>query len=245
VRERRPPVAPEVSDAWSASSRRGRSSGDRSRFYWLPQSLNAASSFLQAHVPAGDTVSGTGSGASGQGGTDSFLSVSYSLARPPAGIDPSTTLLATLAAGPRGGTVARADAEVVWYPPRTAAEYLDPAAYRSVTITATLVNEQGNARTVTKTFGRRVIDRLARVLNGLRTLSPPGPISCPAMTGSTFTLRLAPTSASIPAMVVSRAGCVGELITVAGKAQPVLLDIESQEVTSVIGPLLGVHRSYW
>jgi hypothetical protein len=114
-----------------------------------------------------------------------------------------------------------------------------------VTITGPLVNVHGKARTVTKTFGRPVIDRLAQVLNGLRTLSPPGPISCPAMTGSTFTLRLAPTSASIPAMVVSRAGCVGELITVAGKAQPVLLDIESQQVTSVIGPLLGVHRPYW
>src|SRR5258708_18963877 len=51
-------------------------------------------------------------------------------------IDPSTTLLATLAAGPHGGTVVRADAEVVWYPPRTAAEYLDPMEYQSVTITA-------------------------------------------------------------------------------------------------------------
>ncbi len=117
--------------------------------------------------------------------------------------------------------------------------------YQSVTITAALVNEHGSARTVTRTFGRRVIDRLGQVLNGLRTLTPPGPISCPSMTGSTFTLRLAPTSASIPAMVVSRAGCVGELITVAGEAQPVLLDIESQQVTSIIGPLLGVHRSYW
>jgi hypothetical protein len=67
----------------------------------------------------------------------------------------------------------------------------------------------------------------------------------PAMTGSTFTLRLAPISARVPAMVVSRAGCVGELITVAGKAQPVLLDFVSQKVTSVIGPLLGVHRPYW
>jgi hypothetical protein len=218
---------------------------DISRFYWLPQSLNAASSFLQTHIPAGDTVSGTGSGAAGQGGTDFYLLVSYALARPPAGIDPSTMLLATLAVGPRGGTVVRADAEVVWYPPRTAAEYLDPAAFRSVAITATLVNMHGKARTVTKIFGRPVIDRLARVLNGLRTLSPPGPMSCPAMTGSTFTLRLAPIAARVPATVVSRASCVGELITVAGKAQPVLLDFVSQKVTSVIGPLLGVHRSYW
>jgi hypothetical protein len=218
---------------------------DVSRFYWLPQSLDAASSFLQAHVLAGDTSSGTGSGSTGEGGTDSFLSVSYSLARPPAGIDQSTMLLATLAAGPRGGTIMRADAEVVWYPPRTAAEYLNPADFRSVRITARLVNLHGKARMIMKTFGRPVIDRLAGVLNGLRTLSPPGPLSCPAMTGSTFTLRLTPISASGRAMVISSAGCVGELITTAGKAQPVLQDLESQKVTSVIGPLLGVRGSSW
>jgi hypothetical protein len=218
---------------------------DVSRFYWLPQSLDAASSFLQAHVPAGDTSSGTGSGATGQGGTEFFLSVSYSLTRPPAGIDQNTMLLATLAAGPRGGTIMRADAEIVWYPPRTAAEYLDPADFRSVTITATLVNLRGKARTIMKTFGRPVIDRLAEVLNGLRTLSPPGPLSCPEMAGSTFTLLLTPNSALGRAMVISPAGCVGELITVAGKAQPVLQDFESHKVTSVIGPLLGVRRSAW
>jgi hypothetical protein len=218
---------------------------DVSRFYWLPLPLNAASGFLQARVPAGDTVSGTGSENTGRGGSGFFLSVSYAFTRPPLGVDQNTMLLATLAAGPRGGTIVRVDAEVIWYPPRTAAEYLDAAAYRSVTITATLVNMHGKARTVRKTFGQPVIGRLARVLNRLRTLSPPGPISCPAMTGSAFILRLAPVSARIPAMVVSRAGCVGELITVAGKAQPVLLDFESRKVTSVIGPLLGMHRSYW
>lgn len=218
---------------------------DVSRFYRVPQSLDAASGFLQAHVPAGDTISGTGSGASGQGGTDFYLLVSYALTRRPAGIDQNTMLLATLAAGPRGGTIVRADAEVVWYPPRTAAEYLDPAAFRSVTVTATLVNMHGKARTVTKTFGRPVIDRLARVLNGLRTLSPPGPLSCPAMTGSTFTLRLVPIAPSRPPLVIIPAGCVGDLITVGGKAQPVLQDFGSEQVASVIGPLLGVHLSFW
>jgi hypothetical protein len=215
---------------------------DLSRFYRLPLSLSAASTFLQAHIPVGDTVSGTGSGNNGPGGTGYFMMVSYALKRPPVGIDQGTMLLATLAVGPHGGTIMRADAEVVWYPPRSAAEYINPSGYRSVTITVTLVNRQGRARTVTRTFGRPVIARLARVLNRLRTLAPPGPISCPAMNGTTFTARLTAASPRYPKVVISPAGCIGDLIKVAGKAQPVLLDFESQKIKAVIGPLLEPSR---
>jgi hypothetical protein len=219
---------------------------DLSRFYWLPLSLNAASSYLQAHVPVGDSVAVTGSGNNGGGSAGYFLMVSYALKRLPVGIDQGTNLLATLATGPHGGTIMRADAEVVWYPPRSAAEYINRSAYRSVSMTVTLVNQRGRGRTVTvtRTFGKPVIARLAKALNGLRTLSPPGPISCPMMTGSTFTARLIPVSPSSPTVVIGRWGCIGDLIKVGGRSQPVLLDFESSNVIRVIRPLFGLHRTY-
>jgi len=216
---------------------------DVARFYWLPLHPAAVSRFLLAHAPAGTTATGSGS-TSGPGNGFSLL-VSYSLKRPPVGIDQGTMLLATLASGPHGGTIMRADAEMVWYPPRSAAEYITRSAYRSVTITVTLVNQRGRPRTVTRTFGKPVIARLARVLNGLRTLAPPGPLSCPAMTGSTFTARLTPTSPSSPAIVISRWGCIGDSIKVGGRAEPVLLDFESHKLAAIIGRLFGMHRPYW
>jgi hypothetical protein len=215
---------------------------DLTKFYWLPLQPFVASRFLQAHAPAGTTTTGTGSG-SGPG-PGSYLMVSYSLKSPPAGIDQGTMLLATLAAGPRGGTIMRADAEVVWYPPRTAAEYVNPEAYRAVTISVTLVPRSGKPRVITRTFAKRaVMASLARVLDRLRTLAPPGPLSCPAMrVGATFSVRFVPAAGRAASLTVSPWGCIGDLITVSGKAQPVLLDFQSRKLLVVVDRLLGVHR---
>ncbi len=52
----------------------------------------------------------------------------------PAGLYQAT--LATVIAGrPAGGSYLRADAQVAWYPPRSAAEYVTASQYRSVTVT--------------------------------------------------------------------------------------------------------------
>jgi hypothetical protein len=50
-----------------------------------------------------------------------------------------------------------------------------------------------------------------------------------------------PATAGVPAMVITPSGCIGDLITVGGKAQPVLLDFQSQEVTAVIDRLIAAH----
>jgi hypothetical protein len=214
---------------------------DVSRFYWLPLPEDAASSFLQHHVPAGTAVSGTGSG-------DSFVEVQYSLKAPLAGLETFNMLLATLTPGPGGGTLMRADAELTWYPARSTAEYIPPAGYRSVTLSATFFDRFGHREPrITRVFtSQAVIARLARLLDAMHATAPRTG-SCPALLPQ-FRIMFAPKrSGNSPAapVLVTPAGCSGELITTGGTSQPALEDFGSTRLLRVIGPLLGVHRCDW
>jgi hypothetical protein len=216
---------------------------DVSRFYWLPLPEEAAASFLQHHVPAGTDVSGTGSG-------EAFVAMQYSLKAPPAGLEKySSMLLATLAVGPNGGTLLRADAELTWYPPRSAAEYLPPSGYRSVKVTATFTSPLGRAkpRTITRVFtSQAVLARLARLLDGMHATAP-WTGSCPALLPQ-FRIVFAPKrngNSKARPVSVTPSGCRGELLTTEGMLQPALEDIGSMRLLAVIGPLLDAHRHYW
>ncbi len=200
-------------------------------FFWLPLSMTAAQHFLLAHVPAGTSMSGYGTGGSPAGVAEQC--VSYSLNRLPAGLDSENELLVSIAADPAGGTRARVDAQVSWYPSRSAAEYLRPAAFQAVRITAAL---GGQRRTFTS---RAAIARLARLLNSLHALDEDPP-SCPEHIAS-FTLTF--TSARHRPVVVTPYGCGGDYVTVRGKAQPGLADIDSNKLLAVIDSLLGARGS--
>lgn len=220
---------------------------DVSRYYWLPVPEATAFTFLQHHAPAGTAVSGTGAG-SGPGIT--FEEIQYSLKTPPAGLEQFNLLRATLTAGPHGGTLMRADAELTWYPPRSAAEFLQPDHYRSVTVTATFSSPSApaKARTITRVFTTQaVIAGLARLLDGMHATAP-WTGSCPAFVPQ-FRIVFAPKRSghhNQAALVsVGPAACRGELITVGGKTQPPLEDVNSMRLLAFIGPLLGVHRRYW
>ncbi len=219
---------------------------DVSKFFWLPLPEGAAFSFLEHHVPPGTSAAGTGSG-SGSG--NSFEAVQYSLKAPPAGLKRFNMFLATLAAAPNGGTLLRADAELTWYPRRSAAEYLQPAGYRSVTVTATFTSPLARAkpRTITRVLtSQAVIARLARLLDGMHATAP-STGSCPALLPQ-FEIVFAPKrggNSRAASVSVSPAACRGELISTDGKPQPALEDIGSMRLLAVIAPLLGVHRHYW
>jgi hypothetical protein len=215
---------------------------DVHRFYWLPLPENVAVRFLEHHVPAASSPAGTGWG-------PGWHQVDYSLKAPPAGLEHDNTLQATVTVGPHGGTLLRADAELTWYPSRSAAEYLPPNGYRSVTVAASLTVSSGRAkpRTFTRVFtGQAVIARLAGVLDGLHG-APPWTGSCPAnLPQFQITFRPAIRGSGRPArVVVSPGGCRGEDITTDGELQPALEDINSMRLFAVIGPLLGMPRSYW
>jgi hypothetical protein len=216
---------------------------DVSRFYSLPVPEGAAFSFLQHHVPARTSLAGTGWGS----GPGTYESVQYSLKAPPAGLEQFNMLLATLTAGPNDGTLLRADAELTWYPPRSAAEYIQPAAHRSVTVTVSFssLSARAKARTITRfSASRAVIARLAGLLDVMHATAP-WTGSCPANLPQ-FRILFAPKRNShAPPVSVSPAGCRGETITADGKVQPDLEDVNSTRLLSVIGLLFGLNRHYW
>ena len=117
-----------------------------------------------------------------------------------------------------GDTLIRADASVSWFPPRSAAEQLNAASFRSVTATATEVIPR--PRTVTRTFtSPAVIGPLAALVNSLPATPYPdvAGMSCAVATGYRLDFT--------PGVVIYPGGCGGsDAITVNGKDQPRLWD---------------------
>ncbi|MHB1874842.1 MAG: hypothetical protein ACYCPF_08320 [Streptosporangiaceae bacterium] len=214
------------------------------RYYWVPASELTANAFFLAHQPTGMAQNGYGTG-SGPSPQDFVQSVTYALRTVPAGIGSQDQLLVTLRADPHGGTIIRADATAIWYPWRTAAEYLRPSAYRSVTVTVTFPNTTSPNKSITRrrtSTSRAVIARLAAVLNGLHAAAG-FMSSCPAFLPQ-YRLTFTPAAGGHP-VVVAPVGCTGDQVTVAGRKQPVLSDVSSMKLFPVLARLLGVRKSYW
>jgi hypothetical protein len=140
----------------------------------------------------------------------------------------------------RTTTLVGAYAFAAWLPYRTAAEHLDPAGFRAVTISADQLIPRPHQ--VTRTFtSAAVIARLAAFLNG----RPPTPaaalagvLSCPAPLAS-ITLRFAAAGRQAPAVAVSAADCMVDAITVNGRQQPLLWDTAGG-LQSMARKLLGL-----
>ena len=157
---------------------------------------------------------------------------------PKPGID-AVILDLAVQAHSRTTTLVGAYAFAAWLPYRAAAEHLDPAGFRAVTISADQLVRRPHQ--VTRTFtSAAVIARLAAFLNG----RPPAPaaalagVSCPAPLVS-FTLRFTATGRQAPAVTVSTAGCMVDAITVNGRQQPLLWDTAGG-LESMARKLLGL-----
>jgi hypothetical protein len=189
--------------------------------------------FLLAHVPAGMRlyVNGQGSGPAGV----SMQDVSYARRSVPAGIY-QADLVTVVVPGPGGAALLRADAQVIWFPPRSTAEHLDPASFRKVTISARVLNPRPHtvSRVVTS---HAVIVRLASLLNGLPA-APDLSMSCPGV-AVTYRVAFAAGAGRAPEAIVTAAGCLTDQITVNGKAQPVLWD-RSEKLIAAASQLLRV-----
>ena len=193
---------------------------DEHRFFAVAEPPATLSGYLVAHVPYGMTSFGTGQ-LSGPG-QPTELDVSY-LARPvPAGIYSAQVVL-TMVPDSSGGSHLRADAQVIWYPPRTAAEYVDPARYHVLTMTVTVDGRK--VHTIHKVVTSQAdIARLAAALNR-SPAEPPVYVSCPAIF-VTYQLALSVSRDTRPAVVVvaNSISCGGTSITVNGRPQPALAD---------------------
>src|SRR6266700_3646586 len=199
----------------------------------LPQPMSAVHRFLLAHVPAGMRlfVNGQGSGPAGV----TMQDVSYAPRSVPAGVY-QAELVTVVVPGPGGTALLRADAQVIWFPPRSTAEHLGPASFRTVTISARVLNPR--LHTVTRVItSPAVIVRLASLLNGLPA-APDLSMSCPAA-AATYRVAFAAGADRAPEAIVTADGCLTDQITCNGKAQPALWD-RSEKLAAAARKLLRV-----
>ena len=188
--------------------------------------------FLAAHVPAG-MIPGE-SGQDSNGG----MYADYIPRHLPSGI--ASAYLATVIMPTHSGPVLRAEAQVVWYPPRSQAEYIRPGGYRSVTLTVPTAPDSSSAGTVTRTLtAPAAIAGLASLLNHLPALVP-GVMFCPAVTG-TDRLVFTPRASRWPRVVVTPSGCFADSILVAGREQPALDDRGNGTIAAMLR-LLDLSR---
>jgi hypothetical protein len=207
---------------------------DLHQLFELRQPMDAVAAVLTAYVPAGMSQASTGE-AAGPGGV-TMREVGYTARSVPAGVY-AAQLVLTVAPARSGGSLVRADAQVIWFPPRTAAEYIDPARYHVLTITVTIANPRQH--TIRKVMtSRAVITRLAEALN--RSRAEPVTIANCASIFAAYRLAFAVSRQSRPVVVVSatRSPCGGIQIRVGGRMQPPLQDAGT--VAATADRLLGV-----
>ncbi len=130
------------------------------------------------------------------------------------------------------------NAQAAWLPARTAAEHLNPAEFRSVTISAQPWQSRMTKRTFTAPAD---IARLTSIINA-GVPAPPsvaGGMSC-APVAIVYTLRFTPRAAPGPSAVVTLGACPqAYAITVNGKPQPSLWD--NGKLRTAAGHLLKIR----
>lgn len=210
---------------------------DVHELFKLPEPITSAAAFLAAHVPRGLylSVTGRGTGLVGTAGAlVAYTEVAFEPRSVPAGIS-AAQLVLTIATDASGGSLARVDAQVIWYLPRSAAEYIDAARYHALTVAVTIFNP---LRTITKVVTSSAdLAQLADALNGsqVQPVMYPG---CPmafAMYRLAFTI--APHRAPAVVVTAARWPCEGAQITVLGHKQPPLR--AEATVVAIADRLLG------
>jgi hypothetical protein len=211
---------------------------DVHELFELPDSITATAAVLAAHVPAGMslTVTSQGTGLQGPVGAEvSYTEVAYEPRSVPAGVN-AAQLVLTIAADASGGSLVRVDAQVIWYPQRSAAEYIVPGRYHALTIAVTVFNP--SLHTITKVItSAAAITQLADALN--RSQAEPLTFAgCPVIL-ATYRLAFSASPDQAPVVVVTatRQPCLGAQITVDGRKQPPLQD--DAAVVAIADRLVG------
>lgn len=212
ARSGRPPAALDQPQ----STEGGSPSAELHRLWTVAEPMGPVDQFWGGHVPGG--MVWNGSGQSSDHGTVTNEFVSYTLKRLPAGVY-AASLAMTVAPAGQNSSVIRADVQVIWYPPRSAAEYIPPGT-RAVTITASALNPRPHS--VTKTITTRsAVQRLAAMLNGVHAIPGGMAFSCP-MEIATYRLAFAKSAGAAPFLVATYTSCPGVTITAGGRGQPEL-----------------------
>jgi hypothetical protein len=203
--------------------------------YRAGTSMGSVYWFLTGHVPAGMQPRWLGN--VGNGSDRYVLDVPAHL---PEGIAHANLEAVIIPRG--GGSLIRAEAQVVWYPPRSAAEYIHPGRYRSVTVTVPKLSEASGDATVTRTFiSPTLITQLAALLNRLPGMLPIA-FNCPAMRAgpppSPYRLVFTRRSRQWPTIAAAPVGCWDGGIVVGKHSQPAL-DFSRDKIIPVMLSLMG------
>lgn len=190
---------------------------DVQMLYRVGVAMSPVRQFLTAHVPSG-MRQGEG-GQVGSRGTAEAEYVDYVPEHLPPGIASAEIATAIVPSG--GGSLLQADAQVVWSPSRSAAEYIQAGGYRSVTVTI----PSGSGSAMTRTFtSQEVIAELASLLNRMPALAP-SVQSCPMIpAGPGYSVLFTPRAGRWPRVIVTPSGCFSDGISDGGRSQPVLHD---------------------
>ncbi len=200
--------------------------------YKIPGSMAVAFAYLKAHVPAG--IGSVGSGQTTRNGTVQADEITGQQAAVPSGIY-LAAMSETIVAGPHGSALVLADAEVIWHPARSAAEYLTASHFRQVTVTA--AQNGSKKRPVSRTLSSpAAIGAIVNLLNGLQAAPqvPPGKLLPPV----SYQLSFERGGGSQPAVRVVDDGELTESVTVGGEAQPALWD-PSNSLAALVDRLAG------
>ena len=183
-------------------------------FHRLRVSMSAAAAWLRRQHPDGAAVNGYGT--YGQRGGATARIVNFAIAAPPSWLYSAALYTAVKPAA--GGSLLLVQAQVQWYPARSAADHIDPARYASVTVSR-IVSQHATSTTL----GASTVRSLAAMVNALHAM-PDIAISCPAMGGSfpAYRLTFNPHRATNPAaagprIVVDPTGCLAVDVTVGGR----------------------------
>jgi hypothetical protein len=209
---------------------------DLTRLFLLPMPMSQAAGYLQSHVPS--RFANAAGGSTGLLGETTSQDLEYSLRRLPRGIFAADLYYTVVPA--RGGSTAllAVDAQVTWYPSRSAAEYIQPASFRSVSITVTSTPTHYVERTV---HSPAVIAALAKLLDSLPA-SPPGSfITCPLP--NSFLLRFGATHSHHEIVVVGY-GCPYVDITVRSAKQPALYVKDIVSLAKRLRRIIGIHLAH-
>jgi hypothetical protein len=209
---------------------------DLGRHDAISQSPAAAEEYFLTHMPNGADSTGTGrqNGSSGIAERDLYIHIG-SL---PRGINDAEIVILM---APQGATstLISTYVHVIWFPSRTAGEYLDASDLKAVSIRAILLNPK--LHYITRAFkSPEDVAALAGLLNSF-TAAPPVMRTCPSGV-ATFQITFQPRSVQAPNVTATTNGCYSATITTAGIPQPALLDPRNALAVTA-AHMLGVSGS--
>ena len=197
--------------------------------WWLaPGRPQAVLAWIRAHVPAGFTLGGTGSGSYGSapGAPSQSWTDQFELPPVPGVLTERWLVVVVVADGDQ--TAIRADAQVVWLPARPAAERI-PADARVVTITPVFglqpVKRLERLDPVVTVTNPAKVAAIAAVIDDL-SLFPLGAFSCPADFGASMklTFRTSRDGPVVARLTAEYGGCGTVSVSIDGRSMPALSD---------------------